>query len=61
MYAAMPAVLKKAIEQTYQDCGWDLISSVNTYSKPFSQRLQMSYGQSENYRLEQYDNDNKSL
>ncbi|MGQ7453585.1 helicase HerA domain-containing protein [Streptococcus suis] len=33
MYAAMPAVLKKAIEQAYQDCGWDLISSVNTYSK----------------------------
>lgn len=33
MYAAMPAVLKKAIEQAYQDCGWDLISSENVYSK----------------------------
>ena len=22
MYAAMPAVLKKAVEQSYQDCGW---------------------------------------
>ncbi|QWV87489.1 DUF87 domain-containing protein [Streptococcus parasuis] len=33
MYAAMPAVLKKAIEQAYRDCGWDLISSENAYSK----------------------------
>ena len=24
MYAAMPAVLKKAVEQSFQDCGWDL-------------------------------------
>lgn len=27
MYAAMPAVLKAAIEQAYQDCGWDIASS----------------------------------
>lgn len=32
MYAAMPAVLKSAIEQSYCDCGWDLISSTNIYS-----------------------------
>lgn len=31
MYAAMPAVLKKAIEQSYEDCGWDLMRSVNRY------------------------------
>ncbi len=31
MYAAMPAVLKNAIEQSYADCGWDLVQSVNTY------------------------------
>lgn len=31
MYAAMPAVLKSAIEQSYSDCGWDLSSSVNIY------------------------------
>ena len=31
MYAAMPAVLKEAIEKSYVDCGWDLIRSVNTY------------------------------
>lgn len=32
MYAAMPAVLKEAILQGYQDCGWDLELSSNGYS-----------------------------
>jgi hypothetical protein len=32
MYAAMPAVLKEAILQAYQQCGWDLDESVNRYS-----------------------------
>ncbi|KAF0811003.1 ATP-binding protein [Alcanivorax sp. S71-1-4] len=32
MYAAMPAVLKDAILQAYQQCGWDLEASVNRYS-----------------------------
>ena len=27
MYAAMPAILKEAIELTYQRCGWDLLNS----------------------------------
>lgn len=31
MYAAMPAVLKDAIEKSYLDCGWDMITSVNRY------------------------------
>lgn len=29
MYAAMPAVLKSAIERAYEDCGWDLPRSMN--------------------------------
>nr|WP_019367515.1 ATP-binding protein [Pseudomonas luteola] len=33
MYAAMPAVLKDAILQAYQRCGWDLESSRNYYSE----------------------------
>lgn len=33
MYAAMPAVLKKAVEQSYQDCGWDLLESNNPYGR----------------------------
>jgi len=35
MYAAMPAVLKSAIEKSYIDCGWDLMSSTNKYDKDF--------------------------
>ena len=31
MYAAMPAVLKSAVEKSYVDCGWDLITSTNKY------------------------------
>ena len=31
MYAAMPAVLKKAIEKAYIDTGWDLVNSTNEY------------------------------
>lgn len=32
MYAAMPAVLKEALLQSYQVCGWDLADSTNAYS-----------------------------
>ncbi|MCR5587230.1 MAG: DUF87 domain-containing protein [Lachnospiraceae bacterium] len=35
MYAAMPAVLKSAIEKSYEDCGWDLVESTNRYSVEF--------------------------
>lgn len=35
MYAAMPAVLKAAIEKSYIDCGWDLVESVNIYGKKY--------------------------
>ena len=31
MYAAMPAVLKSAVERSYINCGWDLMLSVNKY------------------------------
>ena len=31
MYAAMPAVLKSAIEKSYEDCGWYLNASTNEY------------------------------
>lgn len=33
MYAAMPAVLKKAVEKAYVDCGWNLKSSKNKYDE----------------------------
>ena len=31
MYAAMPAVLKEAIERSYEDCGWNLTESTNSH------------------------------
>lgn len=31
MYAAMPAVLKKAVLRAYEKCGWDLFTSANKY------------------------------
>lgn len=31
MYAAMPAVLKKAVLKAYEKCGWDLFTSANKY------------------------------
>lgn len=33
MYAAMPAVLKSAVEKSYLDCGWDMITSSNKYGE----------------------------
>lgn len=33
MYAAMPAVLKEAVLNAYEDCGWNLITSTNKYSE----------------------------
>ena len=34
MYAAMPAILKDAVEQTYKNFGWDLIRSTCSHEKP---------------------------
>ena len=33
MYAAMPAVLKEAVEKSYEDSGWDLTDSTNAYGE----------------------------
>lgn len=33
MYAAMPAVLKNAVEKSYEDCGWDLTESTNEFGE----------------------------
>ena len=34
MYAAMPAILKDAVEQTYKNLGWDLIRSTCSHKEP---------------------------
>lgn len=33
MYAAMPAVLKEAVEKSYEDAGWNLTESTNPYGE----------------------------
>lgn len=33
MYAAMPAVLKDAVEKSYEDAGWDLTNNTNAYGE----------------------------
>ena len=35
MYAAMPAVLKEAVEKSYEDCGWKLAESINEYDSNY--------------------------
>lgn len=35
MYAAMPAVLKNAIEVSYENCGWNLLTSINSYGNNY--------------------------
>lgn len=39
MYAAMPAVLKDAIEKSYEDCGWNLTESNNRYDDSYYPRF----------------------
>ncbi|WP_180383475.1 ATP-binding protein [Campylobacter devanensis] len=33
MYAAMPAMLKDAVEKSYEDAGWDLTNNTNAYGE----------------------------
>lgn len=60
MYAAMPAVLKSAVEQAYEECGWNLNTSVNVYGEglypsfaDIARKIKDVIDSSE------YDNDNK--
>ena len=60
MYAAMPAVLKEAVEKSYIDCGWNLSTSANKYGdnlypsfKDVCRNIKVIIDSSE------YDNDNK--
>lgn len=60
MYAAMPAVLKAAVEKSYIDCGWNLNTSKNIYGEEIypsfadvARNVKVVIDSSE------YDNDNK--
>ncbi len=43
MYAAMPAVLKDAVERAYINAGWDLMESECRYRKKFGENLYPSF------------------
>ena len=60
MYAAMPAVLKSAVEKSYEDCGWDLISSKNKYDeKMYPTFVDVARNVKEIIDSSEYDTENK--
>lgn len=60
MYAAMPAVLKSAVEKSYQDCGWDLIRSQNKYGEMlYPSFVDVAYNIKEIIDNSEFDTDNK--
>lgn len=61
MYAAMPAILKDAIERSYVKAGWDLRKSKNKYNKRlFPNFLDVLQQINEIMDQSQYSSDNKS-
>ena len=59
MYAAMPAVLKKAVEKSYMDCGWDLMNSVNEFGFIYPTFSDVADNIKEIIDSSEYDNENK--
>lgn len=60
MYAAMPAVLKSAVEQAYEDCGWNLNTSRNAYGEEiYPSFADVARKVKEVIDSSEYDNDNK--
>ena len=60
MYAAMPAVLKSAIERAYISCGWDLVKSINKYGEEiYPTFLDIAANIKEIINTSEYDDENK--
>lgn len=60
MYAAMPAVLKSAIERSYASCGWDLNFSKNKYGEDiFPTFADVAIHVKQIIDSSEYDNENK--
>lgn len=60
MYAAMPAVLKSAVERSYLDCGWNLITSENKYDDSlYPSFADVARNIKEIIDTSEYDNENK--
>lgn len=60
MYAAMPAVLKSAVEKSYVDCGWNLVRSENRYGEDiYPSFTDVARNIKEIIDTSEYDSDNK--
>ncbi|MDO4666958.1 MAG: ATP-binding protein [Streptococcus sp.] len=60
MYAAMPAILKNAVEKSYKDCGWDLVTSENRIrSDLFPSFTDVTENIKQIVDSSEYDNENK--
>ena len=60
MYAAMPAVLKNAIEKSYIDCGWNLLHSTNKYGEDlYPTFADVARNIKDIINTSEYDNENK--
>lgn len=60
MYAAMPAVLKSAVEKSYMDCGWNLVRSTNRYGEDiYPSCADVARNIKEIIDTSEYDTDNK--
>lgn len=60
MYAAMPAVLKSAVEKSYAECGWDLLRSQNKYGEElYPTFADVAIKIKEIIDSSEYDNENK--
>lgn len=60
MYAAMPAVLKNAVEKSYEDCGWNLIDSTNEFGEDLYPRFSdVARNVKTIIDSSEYDNENK--
>lgn len=59
MYAAMPAVLKNAVERAYEDSGWDLLKSINSYGDLYPTFADVTRNIKEIIDSSEYNNENK--
>ena len=60
MYAAMPAVLKDAVEKSYRDCGWNMIDSTNKYGEElYPSFIDVARNIKEIIDSSEFDNENK--
>ncbi len=60
MYAAMPAVLKDAVQKSYEDCGWDLLKSTNKYNENiYPEFADVAKNVLDIIELSEYDKENK--